>query len=234
VGPFWWVAPQDAPAPIDAYSFAEQEPSLASWYFLGGTEPQRRIEPDPFRTWELRFHFEQPAAPPSGEPVSLEQIRAAHNAALAAGEADRAERLLARLSEALGPPRAQLDDGTELVGARFQDGVRPLLYLVFRAARPSAHDVMPVAKAQVLTPARWSTTMADPTLREVAIPMDIAPLRWRPGFLYGLQIPILERPGHERFMLSFRLRNSGRPQDRNAEPPRWSDGSSSLTVLELD
>ena len=234
VGPFWWVSPSGGPAPIDAYSFTEREPSPASWYFISGTEPQREITPDPFQTWELRFHFEQPATAPTAEPVTFEQIRIAHNAARATGDDARARALLARLSEALGPPSGRLDDGTELFGARYRDGVRPLLYLVLRAAGPSAHDLMPVVKAEVLSSARWSTTMADPTLREAAIPMSIAPLRWRAGFLYGLEIPILERPGRERFALSFRLRHSGRPQDRGARPPRWSDGNDSLTVLELD
>jgi hypothetical protein len=58
----------------------------------------------------------------------------------------------------------------------------------------------------VLRPARFSTTMADPTEREVAPPLALSPRRWRAGFLYSHRVVIRKRPGTELFELRVRSR----------------------------
>ena len=51
--------------------------------------------------------------------------------------------------------------------------------------------------------------MADPTTREVAPPPALPPPRWRAGFLYGLSVPIVKRPGTEVFQAQVMARGRG-------------------------
>src|SRR5262249_47682009 len=83
VGPFWGALEPAPSRPIEAFPFAEREPSWWEWYFISGTEPPRDIVLDPYRTWELRSHFGQPADVPTAPPVTLDQKRIAHNIAVA-------------------------------------------------------------------------------------------------------------------------------------------------------
>src|SRR5262249_32721519 len=136
VGPFWKVVRSEAQAPITAYSFVESEPGLFERYFISGTEPHREIVPDPYLTWELRTHFDQPAAMPDTPPVTRDQKRIAHNIAVARGDTASAAALRGELEAALRPIHATFDDGTELVAVRYEPGARPLLTMLFRAAGP--------------------------------------------------------------------------------------------------
>ena len=233
VGPFWQVRSGAPPGPIEAYAIVEREPSLLQWYLLSGTEPQREVVADPYLTWELRTHFGQVAPVPNAPPASIEQRRIAHNIAVAQGDAARAAQLRAELQRDLRPPRAAFDDGTVLIGKRYEPGARPLLTLYFRAAGRSKHDAQPVVRSRVIAPATWSSTMADPKVREVAIPMGLAPIRWRNGFIYANPIAIRKRPGTESFRLSFRWRGGGKKRPRT-KPPRPKSGKRAIEVLRLD
>jgi Dolichyl-phosphate-mannose-protein mannosyltransferase len=204
VGPFWKVVEGEPAAPLDAYSFVEREPSWWEWYFISGTEPHRDVTPDPWLTWELRTQLGQPAEPPTAPPVTLEQRRIAHNVAVAAGDTARAAALLADLERELSPVHAAFDDGTEIVGTTFHEGARSLLTILIKAGGPTAADVQLAVKSRVTARAAWSTTMADPTEREVALPLGLAPQRWKKGFLYSDPIAIRKRPGTEVFRASFR------------------------------
>lgn len=229
VGPFWAIGAFSGSEPsrtrgteafsgsepsrrrgIEAFSFREREPDLFTWYFVSGTEPEREIVPDPFLTWELREHFGQPAEPPAVPPETLDQKRIAHNIALAAGDTARAAALLAEIQGALTPLRARFEDGTELLGTTFHEGARSLLTIVVRAGGPMAGDVGLAVRSRVVERAPLSTTMADPTERDVGLPMAISPQRWRAGFLYADPVPIRKRPGTEVFWASFRARGRGR------------------------
>jgi hypothetical protein len=209
VGPFWMVDETKPAAPIDAWSFAEREPSPWEWYFVSGTEPHRDIVADPWLTWELRHHFGQPGEPPATRPVTLDQKRIAHNAALAAGDPAKAAALRAEIDRALTKVGAAFDDGTTIVGTTYQDGARPLLTLWIEAGGPTGPDVQLTVKSKVLARAALSTTMADPTEREVGLPLAIAPQRWKKGFLYTDPVAIRKRPGTEVFRASFWVRGSG-------------------------
>jgi hypothetical protein len=209
VGPFWKVAEDGAPGPIDAYSFAEREPSLWEWYFVSGTEPHRDIVPDPFLTWELRTHFGQPADLPTAAPVTFDQKRIAHNIALASGDTEKAAAIFAEIERELSPVHAAFDDGTEIVGTAYHAGARSLLTILLKAGGPTTADVQLTVKSKVTAKAALSTTMADPTDREVGIPLAIAPQRWRKGFLYADPVAIRKRPGTEVFRAFFWARSGG-------------------------
>jgi hypothetical protein len=228
VGPFWRVLPGEAAAPIDAFAIEEEEPSWWAWYFLSGTEPRRTIVPDPYRTWELRAHFGQPAEPPPGPPRSLEQKRIAHNIAVAAGDHARAAELLAEIERELTPVHARFEGGAEILGTTFHEGARAQLTLYVLAGGPTSADVQLTVKSRVTERAPLSLTMADPTEREVGLPLAIAPQRWRAGFLYSDPVPIRKRPGTEVFHASFWVRGKGTP------PKPLPGGAASVKVLALD
>jgi hypothetical protein len=138
---------------------------------------------------------------PSVAPETPEQIRVAHNVAVSRGGEPDLRAL------GLSPPHVRFDDGTELLGVRFDDGARPLLTLYYRAAGPSRLDVMPSVRGHIERGPAWSTTMADRVVREVAPPLAIATRRWKPGYVYSQPIEIRRRPGRERFELRFEARD---------------------------
>ncbi|MEO5731957.1 MAG: glycosyltransferase, partial [Byssovorax sp.] len=193
----------------EAFSFVEREPSWWEWYFVSGTEPHRDVVADPYLTWELRTHFGQAAEVPIEAPVTLEQKRVAHNIAVAAGDGARASALMAEIGRTLTPIHASFDDGSELVGTTFHEGARSLLTLYVLASGPSAADVQLTVRSRVVKRAALSLTIADPTEREVGIPVGIAPQRWRKGFLYSDPVAIRKRPGTEVFRASYWARGRG-------------------------
>ena len=225
VGSFWQVD-RTSPGPIEAFAIRESEPSLLRFYFVSGTEPERTIVPDPWLTWELRAHFGEPADPPTAEPVTFEDRRVQHNLAVASGDAARATELAKQIESTFSPVHVRFDDGAELLGARFQDGARPELILLLRAAGPTAKDVQLTVKSKVTARALLSTTMMDPVEREVGLPLPIAPERWKKGFLYSDHVPIRKRPGREVFTASFWSRRRG-------PFPKPADGRKAVEVLAL-
>ncbi len=225
VGTFWQVD-RTSHAPIEAFAIRETEPSLLRWYFVSGTEPARAIVPDPLLTWELRFHFGQPAETVERAPETFDDRRILHNMALASGDAARAASLAKDLESDLTPLHVRYDDGTELVGARFRDGAQPELVLLLRAGGPTAKDVQLTVKSKVTAPAVLSSTMADPVEREVGLPLPLAPSLWKKGFLYSDHVAIRKRPGREVFAASFWSRRKG-------AFPKPVDGRKSVEVLAL-
>ena len=96
---------------------------------FGGTEPRRSIgsTPDPWQTWEWRTHLGQPAAAPSGEPGTLDQLRIAYNVAMAAGDARRRSGGASgsRVGSTTRP--GWPSRGVRLLGVRVTGGVQPLV-----------------------------------------------------------------------------------------------------------
>lgn len=226
VGPFWMIDEGQPAAPIDAFSFVEREPSWWEWYFVSGTEPHREITPDPWLTWELRTHFGQPATPPSAQPATLDQKRIAHNIAVAASDDAKAAALRAEIVREIKPISAAFDDGTKLLGTTFHEGARLLLTVFVEAGGPTQADVQLTVKSKVTARAPLSLTMADPTEREVGLPLAIAPQRWRKGFIYADPVTIRKRPGTEVYRASFWVRGPG-------SAPKRIGGSGPVDLLTL-
>lgn len=225
VGPYWRLSAKEAWAPIEGWSFTEREPSWWSWYWVTGTEPERRITKDAYWTWQLRVHFDQRAEAPVDPPATFEQKLIAHNIAVAAGDGPKASAILAEIERDLTKVKASFDDGTAVVGTRYEDGARPLLTIVLRAGGPIEGDAHLSVKSKVIAKAPWSLTMADPTDREVGLPLPISPARWKKGFLYSDRVPIQKRPGTEVFRAFF----SGRAKT----PKLLGSKSGALDVLTL-
>jgi hypothetical protein len=90
-----------------------------------------------------------------------------------------------------------------VVGWRIEEGVQPRVTLLFEAGGPLRRGVEPRLRSHVIERALLSTTMPDPSRRNVAPPPSIRPTLWRRGFLYAVTAPLLERPGVEAFELGF-------------------------------
>lgn len=227
VGPFWAVSPRETFAPIDAYVFEEREPSALEWMFVSATEPVRTIVPDPYATWEARVHWDQDATPPVEPPRTFEQKRIAHNVAVTQGDAARAEALFAEITRELRPIGAAYEDGPEIVGASYRTGVRPRLDLFVRASGPLAPGTTLAVRSRVTARAPLSTTMADPTTREVGFPLLVPVERMRKGFLYVDPVTIVKRPGAEVFHAALLGRGKSMKLARPA-------GANAIEVLRLD
>lgn len=229
-GPFWIVRAGAPWAPLDAMAIDEREPSPLEWYFISGTEPVRALRADPHRTWELRTHFGQldelSSELPDVSGASLEDRRIAHNEALVRGDAANAESISRELGGVVSEPRSMLADHAELLGVRYQKGAQPTLTMLFRARGPLQDGTEISLVSSVVARAHWSTTMTDPTVRDVGLPPDLSRRQWRAGHLYAWRVPICKRPGRERFELRWRTTSPG----VRGGPSR----SGAMVVLELE
>lgn len=189
-------------APADGYRFDVKEPGLLSWYFVSGTDPERTVRPDPWYTWELRDEFGQTPNPrPELAPVTLDEIRVAHNAALAAGDPARAEELQAELVTKLEADAAtKFTNGTVLLGEHFTRGVAPVLEVYFQAAGPASDDDLQFDIQSVVEQAPLlSLVEADPKAKAAGMPMTIPARLWKAGYIYVDRTVIRHRPGREVF-----------------------------------
>lgn len=201
VGPFWLVDTARPEGLVQGFSFVEREPSWMERYLLQGNDPMRTVRANPYWTWELRKHFGQSPNPePSAPPVDREELRIAHNIAVADGDAALAGKLRTRLLAHIDRSTATTyDDGSELLGTSYLPSVAPKLIVYFLAAAPSPKDQYFEIRSVVLAPEPWSLVPADPMLKTVGLNLPLAPKFWIPGFIYASTSEIRKRPGRERF-----------------------------------
>jgi 4-amino-4-deoxy-L-arabinose transferase-like glycosyltransferase len=227
VGPYV-LADRFAPkAPVDAFVFDEREPTPLEWYFVSGVDPVRSIRPDPFATWELRAHYDQaPNPPPSLEPRTIEELRIAHNIAVASNDAARAadyrKRLVEQIRTSMETP---FSDGARLLGERFEPGVAPTLTLYFLSPGPSPMDFQFRIDSFVQRKRPLSLVPMDQAAREVGSPFSLPRRLWKAGFIYSVRSEIRQRPGQEKFAGSF--------QADAGEPPHPLSGPARVELLDL-
>jgi 4-amino-4-deoxy-L-arabinose transferase-like glycosyltransferase len=224
-GATWVVDQRERPAPIDVYSLNEREPNLWQWLFLGGTEPARSIgtAPDPWLTWEWRTHLDQPAATPTGEPHTLDELRIAHNLAVARGDDGAAATLRERIERQLDHTAAtSFTSGVRLLGTRLTGGVQPRVESWFECTGPMG-DLTFAVRSKVEERDPSSLIPPDPTEREMAYPPALPTKLWHPRFLYVTSAVLNHRIGHERYAGAWQTRD-GSP------PPRRSDGKGDTTL----
>lgn len=210
-GPYWALSGR--PGPPRVLSFVETEPSLVERYWVSGTEPHREIAPDPYAAWELSAHYGAPPPPPDAPARTFEEHRIRYDAALAAGDDATARVERGVIDASCRALDATFSDGTRIVCARYDDGAAPVLTLVLEPAGPFAVGTELSVTSRVVARAPWSTTMADPTVRETSYPFTLAPTRFRKGWLYSHRVIVRHRPGTEVFEATLRGRGapSGRP-----------------------
>lgn len=206
VGGYWFLD-REAPPGLDGFSLAEREPSLVDWYFQGGTEPTRTVVADPFVAWEWRNVLGSPTGPPNPAPTvaprTLDQIRIAHNAALAAGDGASAQRLFGELKARFDMPvTASWKNGTVLLGGVHGGGAQRRMTLFFQAGTFAGRARFSVT-GKVSKRAPLSTLALDEAAIEIAQPPTPPTDLWRAGQVYAVRVPYFKRPGTERYSGRF-------------------------------
>jgi hypothetical protein len=221
---------REAPkAPADAYVFDERQPTPLEWYFKYGTEPVRTIRPDAWATWELRNAWNQTPNPmPTGEPQTLDQIRIAHNAALARADQAAATRYEQQLIGRIDTSVATVfTDGTRLLGQKYSKGVLPNLALFFRAVN-TTNDEFEFAIASVVDRKKLlSLVAADDKVKQLGAPFLVPPRLWKQGYIYSEHAPIHHRPGTERFSGRFE------PLSKDYHAPKPLEGTGEVSLITL-
>jgi hypothetical protein len=219
-GDTWLVDQREPSGPLDAYSLNEREPNPFQWLLFDPTEVHRTVvpTPDPWLTWEWRTHFGQNAAAPSGEPQTLDQMRIAHNVAVARGNAGEAqhwrERVEAQLDRTV---TARYDTGLSLIGVRVPGGVEPRVEAWFEVSTAFAGDDYFAVKSSVERRAKLSLIPADTTDREMSWPEPLPTKLWKPHFIYVTTAVLNHRIGVEHY--------AGRWVPRDGSPfPHRADG----------
>jgi hypothetical protein len=209
--------------------FDAREPNFLEWYLVSGTDPIRTVRANPWATWEVREAFGQAPNPlPTDRPGTLDELRIAHNVAVANSDLARASECRTRLVEQLDVgPATKMTDGTLLVGARYVPGVSPTLEVYFQAVGPAPDDDQFEISSAVWKKPWWSLIEADDKSRMVGYPLAIAPALWKAGFLYVSRTEIRKRPGNEYFAGFF-------TGPDKARPPGPLDGATKVPLLDLN
>ena len=193
-------------APIDAYSLHEREPNLLEWMFTNNTTPVRTItnDPDAFSTWEWRVHLDQPATPPTAPPTTLDELRIAHNVAVAAERADEAERLREKIVDQIDRTReTHFDDGSELMGVRVLRSVTPELEIWIQSGGPTASDSTFAVRSNIVKKAPLSTIPIDAVECDHSETPAISTKLWKKGFVYAVRVELHHRLGLESYWMSW-------------------------------
>jgi hypothetical protein len=223
-GDAWIVDQRERPAPLDAHSLNEREPNAFDWLVYGGTEPTRSIRstPDPWLTWEWRIHLGQPVAGvPTGEPRTLDEMRIAHNVAVATGDLAAAEHWRRSIMEALDSTEAAaFTGGLQLLGVRVTRGVEPRVESWFElSGEPSLGDASFEVRSTMEARNPLSLVPPDSTDREMAFPPRLPTKLWRRGFLYMTDAVLYHRIGRERYWARWHSRDgSPAPQRVDGQP----------------
>lgn len=215
VGPHWRVSPGPA-GDLVALSYEEREPSVLEWAAVAGADLVRVIHarPDPWATWEWRHHLDLAGEPPGERPDGPEAARAAHNAAIARGDAATAAGLRAVVEQRI---QRRLDvrfsHGATLLGLRVDGGVATVMTLYWHATPEYAQgDVDYLVRSVVVAPPRLWPSRVDFFEKEIAPPEALRPQLWRPGYLYAQRVLVMKRIGKERFEGVFTSRSGAAPR----------------------
>jgi hypothetical protein len=217
----WVIDEREPAAPLDVYPLREHMPGLFEGYFFFGAEPARSIPsaPDPWLTWEMRRHLDiepLPALPPEPDSLDVEQIRAAYNVAIDAGDSGRAEKLREKIDAQIDRTvSARYDDGTRLIGIRVTPTNEPVLEVWLEAGGPIKNDAFFDVKSHVLARNPTSTLPADDVERGLAFPPPIPTHFWKAGYIYHLDAVMLHRVGLERYVGGF---TGGGPARVDSQP----------------
>jgi hypothetical protein len=199
-GPFWRVD-RAAGAGFRSLRYVEHQPGPLEWYFITGNDLVRTIGPDEdqWAAWEWSDHLGLDAASPSAAPGTFEELRVAHNVAIAHGDTARAAELRARvlafMHDRLG---VEYTADVHLLGMDRQDGPVRLLTLLWEAGEAyKPVEATFAVKCKVTAPPRIWPNDVDYFEKEMAGPMVMGPRIWKPGYLYTQRVIILHRIGTE-------------------------------------
>ncbi|HEY4103351.1 MAG TPA: glycosyltransferase family 39 protein [Polyangiaceae bacterium] len=210
---------------LRAFTIDRVEPSLLQRYWVSNHFAERRVKPNAFLTWELRDRFAlTPNELPNETPRSFEEMRIAHNIAVARGDSAAANHWLAALLAGADRRAARgFIDGDELLGTRLERKTSLVYSVYFRAAGPDPAEPELVMHSIVKAPSS-SLVPSDPAVAEVGMPFSIPASRWKPGYVYSSITELIHRIGHEHWFGTFRPPHEAWDRDPKAQ----------LELLELD
>jgi hypothetical protein len=207
VGPFWRVDRAAKGPAFTALRYVEREPNAIEWYLYAGTDLMRSIsrDEDVFATWEWRDALGLPAPAPTAIPVTLEELRIAHNVAVQQKDVARAEELRARLAQRVGRPLGVgYSDGVRLLGVDVQRGPAIVVTLYWETSEAfKKTDVTYQVKCKILAPPPLWMPPVDYFEKDIAPTPPIRPGSWKPGYLYADRFVALHRIGKEECRGSF-------------------------------
>ncbi|MEP7052175.1 MAG: glycosyltransferase family 39 protein [Pseudomonadota bacterium] len=213
LGPYLALDRAAARGGFEAFAVRREEPSWWQAYWVSSSHALRRIVPDPYLGWEMRDRFGlSPNPAPSVPPAGFEQLRVAHNIAVADGDAAGAERWLTRLLRDTDRSHAQtFPDGNALLGARLERGTSLVFSVYFRAAGPDPDEPYLALHSSLDSQPGSSLVARDTAVAEVGMPFVIPASRWKAGYVYASETEVIRRIGSERWFAELRLsrRNLG-------------------------
>ncbi len=211
IGPYLAVDREQARGSLSAFAVQRDEPSALQSYWLSGTHAGREIVPDPYLSWEMRDRFGlAPNDPPSALPANFEQLRVAHNIAVAQGDRVAAERWLGQLLTGCDRSHATtFSDGDALLGTRLEHGASLVLSVYFRASGPDPSEPDLVMHSALDSAPSGSLVPRDTRVADVGMPFAIPASRWKTGYVYASITEIIRRIGSERWYGTFRPARAG-------------------------
>jgi hypothetical protein len=182
--------------------------------------------PDPWLTWEWRTHLGQGATPPAGAPTTIDEIRIAHNVAVANRDIPAAEHWREKLDTMLDRTvTAHYDTGLALIGVRVLGGVEPRVEAWFEVGKAFAGDATFAVKSNIERKTTLSLIPPDTADRDMSWPEPLPTKLWKPGAIYVTTAVLNHRIGVERY--------SGRwiPRDSSAFPHRTDNRPDTLLTI---
>ena len=226
-----WIVDQREPVgSVDAYVVEEREPSVLEWLFIDGTEPMRQAssQPDPWLTWEYRTHLDQSAFEPTATPVTLDQMRIAHNVALSKNDAVTAEKWREQIEAQIDRTVVvKFDKWVRLIGVRLIGGVQPRLESWFEVTDAPSGDVQWNVSSSIIAQGEHSLIPVDKTDRAMAFPPSLPTKLWRTGYIYKTTVVLNHRIGVERYVGGWASRDG-------ASPPQRIDHKPDTTLVTLE
>lgn len=198
LGPFWMVDYETPQGPFEGHAIEPRAPGFFERYFRAPVDPIYELEPDAFRTWELRDHFGQQPNPAPGAPArTAEQRRIAHNVATATGDVALADRLRGEIARDLDRSMATaFDDGSELLGL-VHDTLRHEMWIYVRAAGPTQASQTFSVRSRIEKPKTLSLIEPDDIERRVFGHIELDTTLWKKGYLYVIRAEVRPRLGRE-------------------------------------
>jgi len=210
LGPFMAVDRTARPGELDAFEIQRVAPNLLESYWVSSSHALREIKPDPYLTWEYKDRFElTPNPAPTQAPKTFEQMRIAHNIAVAAGDMRTAAKWLeALLHDADRSHAIEFGRGNALIGTRLERDDSLVFSVYVRAAGPDATEPELVLHSTVSEAPRGSLVDRDAAVAEVGMPFSISANRWKPNYIYSSITEVIRRLGNERWTGRFRTREN--------------------------
>ncbi len=201
VGPFWRVDRAVKGPSLMAHRYEEREPGPLEWMLVSATDSVRKISPDedPFVTWEWRDALGLPAPPPDDTPVTVNDLRIAHNIAVAQRAREREVELRARIAGLMGRPAGlHYSGGVTLEAIDIHWGPAIVVTLFWSTDDHFKRvDANYQIKCKVVGKPKLWVIPIEYAEKDMAPVAPIRPANWRPGYIYAQRFTALHRLGRE-------------------------------------